>query len=167
MNLQLQLFINEKKAEQKRKRDEHLISLGLIDENKTTKKIKYYEYLVEGARLDSEKQLWYVEVEEPAPIDITDEEYEELLKYTSITTSTTQQEKNIKTPYADTINAISVIFLILSILVIFYSFILFANGENGWVLFTTGIVCCLSYPFYCGFSKIVAMAETYLQKQDK
>lgn len=164
MNTQLEEFINQKKAEQKKKRDEHLISLGLVDKSKTTKVKKYIEYDIPGCMLDSSGKI-YMEVDEYDPIEITDEEYEELLKYTS----TQNEKKEINTTSTNTINTIAGILLALSIITTIAG-ILFCFDYEGNVigipLTIVGIFSCLYYPIIKGFSKIVAMAETYLQKQE-
>ncbi len=170
MNAQLEEFINQKKIEkieeQKKEREELLISLGLVDKSKTTKVRKYYDFFVEGYTLDSDKNLWYKEIEVNPVIDITDEEYEELLKYTS----TQNDKKEINTTSANAINTIAGILLALSIIATIAG-ILFCFDYKGYVigipLTIVGIFSCLYYPIIKGFSKIVAMAETYLQKQDK
>ena len=163
MNAQLEEFINQKKAEQKKKRDEHLISLGLVDKSKTTKVKKYIEYDIPGCMLDSSGNI-YMEVDEYDPIEITDEEYEELLKYTS----TQNDKKEINTTSANAINTIAGILLALSIITTIAG-ILFCFDYEGNVigipLTIVGIFSCLYYPIIKGFSKIVAMAETYRQKQ--
>lgn len=37
MNVKVEEFLNLKKAEEKKRRDEHLVSLGLVDESKTVR----------------------------------------------------------------------------------------------------------------------------------
>ena len=66
-------------ASKKQMRDNHLISLGLIDESKSAR--KYQDYYSESAKFDEEKQIYYKECD--AALDVTDEEYEEICKYFS------------------------------------------------------------------------------------
>ena len=60
MNEQVQSFIEKAKVEQEatklKERNQHLISLGLIDENKSER--KYQEYFSENAKWDIEKKLY-------------------------------------------------------------------------------------------------------------
>ena len=179
MNAQLEAFINEKKAEQKRKRDEHLISLGLVDESKTIKEKTYFSYNLEGCKRDNTG--FYKEMIKYTPIDITDEEYEELLKYSPITTSTTQQDKNNKLlvkeekkdepkkqskKWSSWIDKIAILSFIASIISIIAGIALCGDGEeSGMILVIAGISGCLYFPMIKGFAKMVEAAETYLQKQ--
>ena len=60
MNAKVEEFINKMKEEQKLKelkqREEHLISLGLLDESKSTIKIEYRDYWESGFdKWDEEK----------------------------------------------------------------------------------------------------------------
>ena len=68
MNPKVQEFLDKKKAEELQRRNEHLISLGLVDEEKSSS-IVY----------DEENQLSY-DIENLA-IEVTDEEYAEICKY--------------------------------------------------------------------------------------
>jgi len=58
-------------------RDNHLISLGLIDESKTFR--KYQNYFSESAKLDEENQKFYTE--SVGALDVSEEEYAEICKY--------------------------------------------------------------------------------------
>lgn len=68
MNPKVQEILDKKKAEELQRRNEHLISLGLVDEEKSSS-IVY----------DEENQLSY-DIENFA-IEVTDEEYAEICKY--------------------------------------------------------------------------------------
>ena len=63
-------------ASDKQKRDNHLISIGLVDKEKTRR--SYIDYWTEGAKYDTEKQKNYVE--SFGALDVTDEEYAEICK---------------------------------------------------------------------------------------
>ena len=73
---------NEKErinASEKEKREKHLISLGLIDEEKRkTSRVECDEWK-ESYEYDSEKQKYYTETVEA--LNVTDEEYAEICKY--------------------------------------------------------------------------------------
>jgi len=81
MNEQVQSFIEKAKVEQEatklKERNQHLISLGLIDENKSER--KYQEYFSENAKWDIEKKMYYVGLD--VAVETTDEEYNEICKY--------------------------------------------------------------------------------------
>lgn len=100
MNPQLEKYINEKKEEMKKQRDEHLISLGLIDESKTKVERILFDSFKDGAKYDSSLKKFIVENVTTFPIDITEDEYQELLKYTSKTEDTqkieSKQNQDIK-----------------------------------------------------------------------
>ena len=155
MNTQLEEFINKKKIEkieeQKKKRDEHLVSLGLVDESKTIKVRKYYEYDIPGCKFDSHG--YYKEVESYVPIEITDEEYEELLKYVPAPISTIQQEEEEQSAkWANRIKIISTLSLIVSIILVLCGIIV---GMEFVVIGLSGI---LYYPMIRGFAKIVEVS---------
>jgi len=79
MNEKLEKLINEEISKQKtkeqEKRDNHLISLGLTDNNKQIK--TYYTYWREDLKQD---EKGYYAISE-GPIDISDGEYIQLCKY--------------------------------------------------------------------------------------
>ncbi len=159
MNAKLESFINQK-------RTEHLISLGLVDESKPIKKRKYTNVYQAGYHLDPVKNLYYTEVTEYEPIDITDEEYQELLKYAPI-----EKEKYSVTieraPDTTWSNAIKVIANVLLALIILVGIIVFFvlldsyySSAFAWIPIATILsYCILWYPLIVGFSKIVAFAE--------
>ena len=78
MNAKVEEFIKNKK-------NEHLLSLGLVDESKTIIKKEYIgDIFIHGAKYDPDKRLYYISKEINGPIEITDEEYLEILKYAPI-----------------------------------------------------------------------------------
>ena len=94
MNPKVQDFLDKKKAEEREKelerRNEHLISLGLIDENKIGK--KYGSAFEDNARKEKETGLFYVE--RYGALEVTDEEYAEICKYSPETTNSNSQKIN-------------------------------------------------------------------------
>ena len=177
MNTQLEEFINQKKAEQKKKRDEHLISLGLVDTSKTIKEKRYFSYNAEGCKVDASGQF-YKETTNYTPIEITDEEYEELLKYAPIATFSTQQEKSNKPlvkeekkdeykkqskKWSSWIDKIAILSFIASIISLIAGIALCSDGEeSGMVLVIAGICGILYYPIIRGFSRVVEASEKQL-----
>ena len=110
MNAKLESFINQKKSK-------HLVELGLVDESKPIKKRKYTNVFQEGSHLDKEKNLYYTEVIEYEPIDITDEEYQELLKYAPVDKEkfSVTIERTNNTTWGNAIKAIANILLVFNI----------------------------------------------------
>lgn len=88
MNTKVQEFIDKRKKEEKEKelkqREELLISLGLIDESKTKREREYDEHYFKGAKFDEGKNMYYTENIEYHTIEVTDEEFEEILKYAPV-----------------------------------------------------------------------------------
>ena len=75
-----ELIRNEKEriiASEKQKRDDHLISLGLIEEGKMNR--IYQDEFSQEAIYDKEKEKYYTE--SAVALDVTDEEYSEICKY--------------------------------------------------------------------------------------
>ena len=84
MNLQVENLLKTEKeriiASDKQKRDKHLISIGLVDKEKS---IRIYSeqdiYTSEFDKYDDEKKKYYKE--NAVALDVTDEEYNEVCKY--------------------------------------------------------------------------------------
>ncbi|MBQ7853559.1 MAG: hypothetical protein IJ352_00850 [Muribaculaceae bacterium] len=162
MNAKVQEFINQKKQEEKKKRDEHLISLGLVTGEKTIQR-EYLEYYVYGATLDEESERYYFEHEIEHAIDVSEEEYQEILKYSSVT-----KKKEIDYKWANIIEKVAKTFLFINIFCGIILCIVFANNYHLedfiWIPIVWTIVYCgIYFPFMMGFSKMVAMAEKDLQ----
>ena len=156
MNPVLQEFIAKAKEEKRKQREKHLVSLGLIDENKSYR--DYYDYYKADLDLkyDREKGQYYKDIY--TPIDITDEEYEELLKWLP---KENKVETNVSR-YSGSIVGFSIIYLILSIIcgVISFMFGSYFIGI-GIALIISGVI---TYIFFRGFANIVEAAERYLSK---
>lgn len=176
MNAKVEEFINRMKEEQKevelKQREEHLISLGLIDEEKTKYGIVYLDNWdgTKDCKFDNEKNKYYKESFVPAAIEITDEEYQEILKYAPII-------KDIKaagaTPsgikWAKIIEIIAYVYLIGGILINILAIALSNEymRENTPVVaecLSTIFYVCISFPLVMGLLRIVAAAEKYLKR---
>ncbi len=155
MNPKVQEFINKMKEEQENQKKKHLISLGLIDESKIiTSKVYPNE---EGWHFDYKEQVYYKGTK--SAIEVTDEEYQEILKYAPIKEKTVTAEE-AKTIWANAINITATIFLVLNIIGAFILAI-----EFGWIPIVVALTyCVLWYPIIVGFSKIVKVAENTLQE---
>lgn len=163
MNAKVHEFIEkmkkEKKEEELKERKRHLILLGLVDDNKKDKGIVYLDAWdgTKECKWDNNAQKYYKEGIYN-PIEITDEEYQEILKYAPI-----PKEEALKpepeTPSANTIKLIANILLFLNLI---GGLILSIILEN-WIPIVSAIIYgILLYPLIIGFSKIVKAAEKQL-----
>lgn len=161
MNVKVQEFIMKMKEEEENQKKKHLIALGLIDENKTTEKRKYLDNFVAGAKLDGAKNQYYIETKEYAPIEVTEEEYQEILKYAPIEEQINEKVKiGKKTTWGNAINITANIYLVLNIIGAFILAI-----EFGWIPIVVALTyCILWYPIIVGISKVVKVAEKTLQE---
>ena len=176
MNKKVQEFIEKmkeiEKAKELKQREEHLISLGLIDEEKTKRGIVYLDNWdgTRGWKFDNEKNKYYKEDYVPAAIEVTDEEYQEILKYAPITTKK-QEETVAQKGVANTIKTVAIIFAIINtidilVLVFGTEWSELTNYYSSQIIGMIVARCAyfLIIPIIIGLSKIVAAAEKYLQK---
>ena len=163
MNAKVHEFIDkmkkEKKEEELKERKRHLILLGLVDDNKKDKGIVYLDAWdgTKECKWDNNAQKYYKEGIYN-PIEVTDEEYQEILKYAPI-----PKEEALKPePETPTSNAIRIIAIILLILMLIGGVILSLSlGE--WIPIVSAIIYSIFfYPLIIGFSKIVKVAEKQL-----
>ena len=124
----------------KQMRDKHLISLGLIDENRTEREyVDYYSERAKAEHAKRDRKTGKYYLEKLQALDITDEEYEEICKY--FPPAFTQIE-TLKTTTAaeNTLNIVAVIVLICGIIGSLICFYVFAVelGE-GWLGFIMSI----------------------------
>lgn len=161
MNVKVQEFIMKMKEEKENQKKKHLIALGLIDENKTTEKREYLDNFVAGAKLDGAKNQYYIETKEYDPIEVTEEEYQEILKYAPIEEQINEKVKiGKKTTWGNAINTTANIYLVLNIIGAFILAI-----EFGWIPIVVALTyCILWYPIIVGISKVVKVAEKTLQE---
>ncbi|MBE6329116.1 MAG: hypothetical protein E7072_03210 [Bacteroidales bacterium] len=168
MDAKVQEFINKMKEEEKKQRDDKLISLGLTDENKKTVIREYLNYKRYDAKYDETKKQHYIEKEVESPIEVTEDEYQEILKYSSFIkneTTETTEIKDISTTWASTIKVIANILLVLNIIGGFILWIVLGDKDFAWIPIVSALsYCILFYPLIVGFSKIVAVAERKLQE---
>lgn len=131
MNSKVQELIDSKRqrliSAKKQERDKLVISLGLIDEEKTNRKeFVYYDPQFSSRKFDEVKKVYYQEV--PAPLSITDEEYEELLRY--FPEEKEQPDQN--TTEEVTLNVIAVITLIIGLICSVILFFTLALEADRW-----------------------------------
>jgi len=168
MDAKVQEFINKMKEEEKKQRDDKLISLGLTDENKKTVIREYLNYKRYDAKYDETKKQHYIEKEVESPIEVTEDEYQEILKYSSFIkneTTETTEIKDISTTWASTIKVIANILLVLNIIGGFILWIVLGDKDFAGIPIVLALsYCILFYPLIVGFSKIVAVVERKLQE---
>ena len=166
MNAKAQEFINKKKSElqekELRERNEHLISLGLVDESKSIEGILYLDSWdgSEKCLWDEEKQKYYKRTYIPAPIELSDDEYQEILKLAPIELKEKKVEVERRTNWAGAIVFAANLFLAISIIAGIY-----LSMDFGWMPIAAALTYCfLWYPIIIGFSKIVKDAEKNQQE---
>lgn len=182
MNAKVQEFIEKMKAEQKvkelQKRKEHLISLGLIDENNSFVGKKYLDQWdgTSTCHWDNKERKYYKMVEFKDALEVSDEEYLEILKYCPLTGTKENtkpieesKEQKVSTPWADGINTIANILLAVNIIGGITLFVMLSSSYStkdfAWIAIVLGLTyAVLYYPLIIGFSKIVAVAEKFLEK---
>lgn len=179
MNPKVQALIDQKRKEEDIKRDQkskddgfmkeqYLLSLGLIDEDKSSYKKIYKDEYEDGCLWDEDKEQWYKEESDIVLLDISDEEYQTLLKYYPPTDYLVNFKPKDKTTseltYSEIITVTAKIFLIVTI--VGCLILAFIVDDSVWVgvIIILGIINTLYYPLIIGFSKIVAAAEKYLGK---
>ncbi len=175
-----QEFIKEMNEKQKKKeqeiKNEVLIHLGLIDQEKSQR--EYFPYWVnDKCKWDEEVGKYYID--KNVPLDVSDEEYEEILKYAEIDFEIEEIEKKRKksTPWGNAIKTVAYIVLFVGIIsnliLIFnveepadlgYRFAKKAADIERWGYIANIIYFVLSFPLLMGFAKLVSAAEKYLRK---
>jgi len=95
MNPKVQEFLDKKKEEELKLRNEHLISLGLVDKSKIEK--IYGSAFADNAIKEEETGRYYVK--RYGALEVTDEEYAEICKYSPEKTIQIETKQiNIETP---------------------------------------------------------------------
>lgn len=151
----------KQKQEEENIKNEILIHFGLIDKEKSER--EYFPYFVnDKCKWDEDLGKYYIE--KPVPLEVSDEEYNEILKLAEAEVEFEFEEEKPKksSNWGNAIEVIAWITLILNILSIFIFIFMF--NEISWVaiLYIIGII-----PSFCllmGFAKLVSAAEKYLRK---
>lgn len=140
MNPKVKQFLEEAKAKERaefeKQRDAHLIKLGLVDENKST--IEYsdcYSPACGFEKYDREQNKYYKRV--PAPIEVTDEEYELIKRYSA--TKPTVTQNNDAEIFLDKVNSFVAIVSIVTSIVL----AALALKDGSWVLFLGAVVIAI------------------------
>jgi len=118
----------------KQERDKHLISLGLIGKSETRIERRYLPTQIDSAKFDSETNRYYLEIEqkEVSALEVTDEEYEEICKYSPPIVADIPKEEILKTKTAaeQTLNTIANIVLVCGIICAFVCLMVFGAEES-------------------------------------
>ena len=153
MGQTVQEFIQAAQAKEReefeRKRDLHLIKLGLVDDSKTVTSYSKYQTSIH-TYWDSEKQMYFAKT--AAPLSVSDEEYEEIKRLTQHKTETPTLNDSAET----FLNVVLIISLIVGIL---GAMILFVAGaetyRGGEVYFISGGVLLVSSIINFAIGKVV------------
>ena len=158
----VQEFIDAMKEKQKQKeqeaKNEHLIRLGLIDKEKSNR--EYFPYFVNNkCKWDEDLGKYYIE--KPVPLEVSDEEYNEILKLAEAEVELEEEKPKKSSNWG---NAIEVIAWIAFILTIIPSIFIFIVSKFDWVACLLAISAIPSFCLLMGFAKLVSAAEKYLRK---
>ena len=171
MNEKVKNFIEKMKEEQQikalkskenelKERNAHLISLGLVE---TTEGFVYLDDWdgSKNCKWDEEKQKYYKIGETHAAIDVTDEEYQEILKYAPLSKKSSDEQPK-KTRLSSVIVATTFIFILLNIVGG-----LILSIELKWALPIILVLtnCLLLFQLIIGYSRIVEYIEKKLEKE--
>lgn len=119
----------EEAAVKAKERDQILISLGLVDEERSIK--VYSDFYRDGYSWDKEEEKYYHI--SPAPIEVTDEEYAEILKYVK---TDDKNKKTVNTKNNDVevflmnTNAEGLLLIVSVIILLVSTILLFANFHD-------------------------------------
>ena len=140
MNPKVKQFLDEAKAKERaefeKQRDAHLMKLGLVDEEKST--IEYSDSFLPARgfdKYDRELNKYYKSV--PAPIEVTDDEYELIKRYSA--TKPQAILNNDAETFLDKVNSIVTCVSILASIVL----VALALIDESWTLFWGAVVIAI------------------------
>jgi hypothetical protein len=150
-------------ASEKLKRDNHLRSIGLSNEKKTSRIYSDYDYQSTDFPLyDAEKKKYYKET--IGALDVTDEEYVEICKYFPPKSDILGKDSKLgkEYPALSIISIISkvigVVIILFAVIVLIYGFTLLAgySSEMGVILIFSSLFCGLLFSVpYFAFSELI------------
>ncbi len=154
MNAKVKEFIETAKeqqlAQEKKKREENLIKLGLYEEEiVTSDKQEDLSY-----HYDYDKRQWYKRAKKP--IELTDKEYEEVLKY--YVEEEPVEDKSVDVPSANGLRVWRGILIAIAIIGAIVFFILGAVEGSGWFVYIPCILISL-LPLCSLFAAIADITE--------
>ena len=169
MNPKVEEFINKMKEEQEKQKKEYLISLGLVDESKSINTIEILDKWdgTNDCEWDFKLQKYCKKVQKYEALDVTDEEYQEILKYAPIAeTQRSNELKPNKKPASQTrwSNVICTTAIILAVVAVIIGIISISFADSFMPIIWIAIYLIIYIPAVIGFARIVEAAEKYLQK---
>ena len=170
MNPKVEEFINKMKEKQEKEKKEYLISLGLIDETKSIDTIDFFDEWdgTKECQWDYNAQKYCKKVQKYEALDVTDEEYQEILKYAPISEpqilnkSKSNKKQVSQTKWA---NVIYTITIILAFIIVVIGAIYATVIESFLPIVYISIYLAIYIPSIIGFARIVEAAEKYLEKK--
>ncbi len=143
MDTKVKEFLDAAKAKEReafeRKRDEHLISLGLIDEESEVVREYSSYYSTRFEKWDVDKKLYYYDRKQP--VKVTDEEYEEILKYS---TKNEIKEIEIDNGAEKFLSVMNVINLAIGIFAAVFLIFVALDGNGGYYFLASVVILLTS-----------------------
>lgn len=159
MNEKVSKLIEQAKQQEKAIREEHLISLGLVNENKTVRVYSDYSSNLYDKWDEEAKQYYY---EAPAALDVTDEEYAEILKYYPVDNKVNKINNGAEKFLEGTIAFILVLGILASFFLLIFAF---AEGIN--ISITLPITLIISLLVYWAVIRVFLNISNNLHEINK
>ena len=138
----------------------------MIDETKSVETIEYYDAWdgTKECQWDYNAQKYCKKVQKYEALDVTDEEYQEILKYAPISeTQILNNKKHIsQTKWANVLYKLG---LILSIIILIAGIVVSVVAKSFLPMFYVILYVVLYIPFVIGFARIVEASEKYIEKK--
>lgn len=160
MDTKVKEFLDAAKAKEReafeKKRDEHLISLGLISEV-----VREYSshYSTRFEEWDVDKQMYYYDRKQP--VKVTDEEYEEILKYSTKNEIEEIEIENGAENFLSVMNGINLAIGIMAAVVLIFVALAYRNGGY---YFLASVVILLTSLISWAIVKVVLNISNNLHK---
>ena len=164
MDAKVKEFLDAAKAKEReafeKKRDEHLISLGLIDEESEVVREYSSYYSTRFEKWDVDKKMYYYDIKQP--VKVTDEEYEEILKYSTKNEIEEIEIENGAEKFLSVMNGINLAIGIISAVVLIC--IALDAYRNGGYYFLASVVILLTSLISWAIVKVVLNISNNLHK---
>ena len=164
MDAKVKEFLDAAKAKEReafeKKRDEHLISLGLIDEESEVVREYSSYYNPRFEKWDVDKKMYYYDRKQP--VKVTDEEYEEILKYSTKNEIEEIEIENGAEKFLSVMNGINLAFGIIAAVVLI--FVALDAYRNGGYYYLASVVILLTSLISWAIVKVVLNISNNLHK---
>ena len=164
MDAKVKEFLDAAKAKEReafeKKRDEHLISLGLIDEESEVVREYSSYYSTRFEKWDVDKKMYYYDIKQP--VKVTDEEYEEILKYSTKNEIEEIEIENGAEKFLSVMNGINLAIGIISAVVLIC--VALDAYRNGGYYFLASVVILLTSLISWAIVKVVLNISNNLHK---